>query len=264
LSKFSEEGFLSTDTDDLVEQCNKTYKEWVELCESINKYCLNIINKLQVHPNERQECLVSALFLRMLAIFEGSYILNKRGMDSETKILLRTLLETLFSLCAIAKHQEIAEEFFREHYYLKYKALKKMMESSSKEIIPDSKDDSLRLIELKNEVSKQKSKPLSVQELSKKAELGDFYTSVYPLFSWTVHSNIMEIGKLLDGESDDTIDGVFLSPGIAEADRYFLVGVECIVIALRSINTLFNLKENDKIEEYAKSYGELYKKNKKL
>jgi hypothetical protein len=260
LSEFDEEGF-STETDGLAKQCHTRYKEWFELYESINRYCLGLTSSLKFHSDNRQEYFTLALFLRMLGIFEGSYILIKRGMVSETKILLRTLMEALFSLCAVAKDKETAERFYQEHNYLKYKALKKMINSDSEIILSSKKNHGKRLAELKNKVQTNKLKPLSVEEWAEKAGLHDFYTSAYIYFSWTVHSNVMEIGQLISGESDESVRSVFLSPNIEEVYRYLMTGIECIVIALGSINELFRLKENDSIEEYTRSYKELYKKS---
>jgi hypothetical protein len=260
LSEFDEEGFLSTETDGLAKQCHTRYKEWFELYEAINRYCLGLTSSLKFHSDNRQEYFTLALFLRMLGIFEGSYILIKRGMVSETKILLRTLMEALFSLCAVAKDKEAAEQFYQEHNYLKYKALKKMLKSNSKAILSNGKDHGKRLAELENKVQTSKLKPLSVEDWATKAGLHDFYASAYIYFSWTVHSNVMEIGQLISGESDDSVQSVFLSPNIEEVYRYLMVGIECIVIALGSINELFHLKEKDKIEEYDRSYKRLFKK----
>jgi hypothetical protein len=260
LSEFGEEGFLSTKIDDLIQKCHTKYKDWFELHESINKYCWGLISKLKFHSDNRQEYLTLALFLRTLSIFEGSYILIERGMVSETKILLRTLMETLFSLCAVARDKEAAEQFYQGHNYLKYKALKKMLESHSPAIVPNEIDYGKRLAELKNPAQTKKSKPLSVEEWATKAGLHDFYASAYIYFSWTAHSNVMEIGKLLQGESDDSVRKIVLSPDFEEVYKYLMTGIECIVIALGSINKLFHLKENDRIEEYSQSYKELYKK----
>jgi hypothetical protein len=260
LSEFGEEGFLSTEINNLTEKCHTNYKEWFELHESINRYCWGLTSRLKFHSDNRQEYITFALFLRMLGIFEGSYILIERGMVSETKVLLRTLMETLFSLRAIAKDKEEAERFYQEHDYLKYTALKKMLQANSQVIPLNGRDHSKRLAELENEVKTRKLKPSSVEDWAKKAELHDFYISAYSYFSWTVHSNIMEIGQLLNGESDDSVRKILLSPNFEEVCKYLMTGIECIVIALGSINELFHLKENDRIGEYDRSYKELYKK----
>jgi hypothetical protein len=260
LSEFGEEGFLSAEIDDLTQKCHTKYKEWFELHESINRYCWGLTSRLKFHSDNRQEYITFALFLRMLGIFEGSYILIERGMVSETKVLLRTLMEALFSLRAIAKDKEGAEQFYQEHNYLKYMALKKMLQANSQVIPLNGRDHSKRLAELENEVKTKKLKPLSVENWAKKANLHDFYISAYSYFSWTAHSNIMEIGQLLNGESDDSVRKIILSPNFEEVCKYLMTGIECIVIALGSINELFNLKENNKIEEFDRSYKELYKR----
>jgi hypothetical protein len=197
----------------------------------------------------------------MLSTFNGIYLLMERGMLCETKVLSRTLIEELFSLCAIAKNKEIANAFYQQNIILKYEALKKLVESSPNGVLADGKEHGKRLSELKNMVGKTKIKKLSVKDLAEKAGLHEYYASAYPYLSWASHANILEIGQLLNGNSDDSVEGVSLSPQILELPRYFLAGMECMIVALRSMNDLFNLQENNKIEEYVSSYSELHGKS---
>jgi hypothetical protein len=130
MSEFREEGFLSTEMVDASRQCRKQYAEWFTLCESINKFSIALTSKTTYHPDDRQECLAAALFLRALSIFEGTIILIERCMLNEAKILLRTLMEVLFALRAITLHAEVAEEFYQSHLTAKRRALRKFRKSS--------------------------------------------------------------------------------------------------------------------------------------
>lgn len=255
MSTFREEGFLSSDTDALVARCCSEYKEWIDLCESINRYCLGIAGRLAVNPTDRQQHIASALFLRMIALYEASYILTKRGMVPECKVILRSLMESLFSLRAIVRNTGLAETFYQQHIVIKYKALKKLLDANPGLVNPEN----AKLLAVLKE-KKRRAKELSVEELSSKARLHDFYASAWPFFSWSVHSNILELGQMIGGKSDELVDYVALKPDITEPDRYFMTGVECIVTGLHSVNELFKLNEADKIEEWSNKYKALFKR----
>ena len=79
MSKFIEEGFLSTNSNILVKQGHMEYKEWFSLYENLNKYCWEIAGKLKFHQDNKQEYISCALFLRMLSTFNGIYLLMERG-----------------------------------------------------------------------------------------------------------------------------------------------------------------------------------------
>jgi hypothetical protein len=256
MSKFVEEGFLCTDMVAVEKRCHDQYKSWFELHESLNRYCLGILKKLAFHSDKKQEYVSIAIFIRMVSLFEGSYIVIERGMDSEATILLRSLMESLFSLGAITKDKDLAENFYQQHILLKSKGLSKLLESPS---LTSGKDYTARLTELKKKVGERKIQQLTVEDLSKKAELHDFYTSAYPYFSWTVHSNILGIARHFQGDSDDQIQGVKWMPTTESLDKLFLTGIECIVVALRFLNSLFQLQEKECIEKFALDYQKLYK-----
>ena len=85
MSKFVEDGFLSTETESLIKQCHSTYKEWFDLFEELNRYCWEIVRKLKFNKDNKQEYISYALFVRMLGIFEGSYFFSNMVWSPKLK-----------------------------------------------------------------------------------------------------------------------------------------------------------------------------------
>lgn len=258
MSEFAEEGFLSAGIDRWSQRCRAHYSEWFALCKSVNRYCVGITGKLHFHPDNRQEYLIAGLFFKMLSIFEGVYILTERCMVKETKTLLRALLEALFALGAIANDKTVAEQYYLNHFRQKRRVLLKIKKYSSAQRFYQGLDLDKRIGEL-NEIIKQKGiKELTTEDLAKKAGLHDFYLTAYPVFSWTIHSNVIDIAQYITGKSDDYIDEVSWHPEIEGIDELLLTAIECVIIALRSVNKLFNLEADSEIEEYSHRYKALY------
>jgi len=257
MSTFTDEGFLSTSMDEWSRECSGRYSEWFALCKEFNRYCVQLLRKL-AHRN-RQESLAVALFIRLLSLFESSIILTERCMVNETKIQLRAMMEALFTLSAIAIDEAMVEQYYDNNILKKLNSLRYYKSHGSDALLKGLDLD--RRIEELDGMKKQKSiKPLTTKTLAQKAGLLDFYVSAYSFFSWTVHSNIIDIGQYIHGKSDEQIEEVSWHPQMEGIDKLLLTAMECAVIGLRSVNELFSLGVAGEIEKYFQRYHELAKK----
>jgi hypothetical protein len=258
MSEFKEEGFLSTKLVDASQQCRKQYAEWFTLCESINKFSLAITSKVACHPDNRQECLAAALFLRAISIFEGIIILTERCMLDEVKILLRTLMDTVFALRAISLHAEVAEEYYHSQLIIKRGALRKIAKSNLKLRDSQGRDLTERIKELDSLIGNN-AMLTDTKYLAQKAGLYDFYATAYTVLSWAVHSNILDIaGSHMAGQSGSHIDSIHLSIQMEEAEKWFMSTCECMVIAMQSVNDTFKAGVENEIADYERRYKNLF------
>jgi hypothetical protein len=253
-SKFTEEGFLSSAIERWSKECRRRYHDWFILSEDFNRYCMQLLPKL-AHKN-RQEHLVVALFIRLLSIFESSIILAERCMMNETKVQLRAMMEALFTLKAISIDETMAERYYDNNILEKLKNLRRYKRYGSDALLKGLDLD--KRIEELDEIKKQKSiVPLTFEELAQKAGLSEFYVTAYSVLSWTVHSNVIDIGQYIRGESDEEIEEVSWHPQIEELDMLLLTAMECAVIAVRAVNELFALGVEREIVEYSHKYQRL-------
>lgn len=259
MSKFADEGFLSTEMAESSEECQKRYAEWFVLCEEVNRYCMEQLTKLQVNYNNKQKYLTVALFIKFLGLFQGTIILMKKCMANETKILLRSLMETLFIFKAITKHEDLAEEYYKNHYLEKLKALRRIQSSSMAEEIGEGSQHIKRIKELENIVKQNKIKHTAIEEWARRAGMQDYYDTVYPYFSWTAHSSVIDIGQYLEGDTDDIVEHILWQPNIEEIEQLLLAAIESLVIALGTLNGLYSLGIEKNISAYDQRYKDLYK-----
>ena len=173
-------------------------------------------------------------------------------------------METLFALVAVSADKEVAEEYYRSHLKTKLKALQNL-----KRYANDTKlhgvDLNKRIEELRSQMRGGKGKDVNTWYLADKAGLLDFYNTAYTVLSWTVHSNVLDIASAhVAGQSDDNVESVHLSFQIEdpEVEKSFLTSVECMVVALRSVNSLFKAGVEDEIADYDRRYKELFQRRK--
>ena len=258
MSTFTDEGFLSTSMDEWSRECVDRYSEWFALCNEFNRYCVLLLPKL-AHKN-RQEHFVVALFIRLLSLFESSIILTERCMVNETKIQLRAMMEALFTLRAITIDETMVERYYDNNILEKLRVLRRYKRYGSDALLKGLDLDK-RIEELDGMKRQRKGiVPLTTETLAQKAGLSDFYVSAYPVFSWTTHSNVIDIGQYIRGKSDEEIEEVSWHPQMEGIDKLLLTAMECTIIGLRSINELFSLGVNGEIEKYFQRYHDLAKK----
>ena len=261
MSTFEEEGFLSTAMVDASQQCRKQFAEWFKLCESINKFSLSLTSKAGYHPDNRQEWLTAALFLRIISIFEAIIILTERCMLSEAWILLRALMEAVFSLCAISTDKQVTEEYYQNHLKTRRRALKKLRGYYRNGTTSKEAELTKLIEELQAQIELKKVKDINVEYLARKAGLEDFYNTAHSFLSWKVHANILDIARThLIGQSDDYVESVHLSVQIENPDmeKLFLSVSECMVIALRAVDSLFKAGVENEIADYDRRYKNLW------
>ena len=259
MSNFIEEAFFSSYIIEKSKILHQQNAEWFELCESINKFSLGITSKIVCHRNSRSECLVAALFLRVISTFEATIILINSCITIESQILIRALMESLFALRAITLNENIAEEYYQYNLKIKKQALEHLLKSPSgvdKSKLPEIYKS---VKELETQIELRKIKNVSVKYLAEKGDLLDYYYTAYTKLSWTVHSNILDVGQThMVGKSDNYIDSIHLSIQIDDVDTPFLTALECLVIALRSVNNFFKTNVESDIKAYENQYKTLY------
>jgi len=113
-SKIMECGFLSEEIEKWSKRIRDAHLDYFELCESFNRLSHEIAFEISPHNKNIKELLISALFLRNLTSYQGFIILAERGLISESRMLLRCLMEATFTLCALAKNDDLIKIYIQQ------------------------------------------------------------------------------------------------------------------------------------------------------
>lgn len=259
-----ESGFLSPDIDRWAEKNRNAHFDYYLICEEFNKFCHKIAFEISPHNRHWQELLVSALFLRSLTSYQGFIRLALYGLISESKMVLRCLMEATFTLCALASHDELIFQYVQQDSLFRTKLINKL-ESASELVKKAVVADELQQLkeELLQETANLEIGKLTVQDLADKAGLRDWYDTAYTLLSQSVHSSARDIERHLQIDSSETVTGLNYGPSDKNVEILLFTAADCMRANLRSIDDVFALSIEQRTKDLRDRLQELGKNVKK-
>lgn len=259
-----ENGFLDSDISIWITKHRADNNALFNLCEDINRYAQPILNKLEINKGDAQELLVVLLYVRALSTYQACIILCERGMVSETRILLRSLIELLFRTSAISKDYNIALAFIQEDEVNRRKFINKFKNLSAElknhHGNPEL-DDLLKTIN--SEIEDKDIKELKTQWFAQKSGLNDYYNTAYSVFSNAVHANVRHLQDYVVTDSDGNIETINYGPNVKGLDLLLLTAGETMLLMLKDINKLFKFDAEKTIEDMHSKFKETYLRNQK-
>jgi hypothetical protein len=116
LTKFAEQGFLSDESNGHAANFPSDYPEWSALYRDLNRFVQHVRTDLLKGPNDKVMHAVEVCLHRAANTFQAIYLLNQRGLDSDCKSLVRSLLESLYTLVtARMDHQKFLNYLITDH-----------------------------------------------------------------------------------------------------------------------------------------------------
>lgn len=243
-------GFFDKESENDSQFINQSYAKYLSFYKIINEDAHKILNDSYALIGDSPEKLVlSSLYMRSLTIYQSIYFLYEKGFYAEPRILLRSLIEALFYLSASTKDSNVIQTLRLKDEKQKLKMVKKVINSDTKLRDLQNKEE---LTTIKNEIEKRidvfSVKDLGIEELSKIADLHDYYLTVYSLLCLSVHNNFTDL------ESNLVINnGVIVSLSYGPTDNKLVLNLatamEAIVLSMKEMNNYFKLGLENKIQK---------------
>ncbi len=249
------EGFLSKDIDEYVNENHKKFESAFNLIKDLNKYSQSLMFKVNAHENVFQELVLAVLFIRSLSTFQSIIILAEKSIESETKVLLRSLMEVMFTLVACAKRKDIAKRYIQNDKIDSLKTIRRIKRYKGKPILSNIKKMLQYENTLDSEIKNESITPISIEEMSQIAGLHHHYLTVYDSLSRTAHSKIKDLEQNLNLSENKFIWG----PRGIEIEYLLLTASGFMVIITDNINDFFKIDNSKKLEEFNNRTVELMK-----
>ena len=109
---FDENGFLGKEAEKWAAEMLQRNKKYFELCYEINSFAEKIKYKF-IQNQTGQKMVVAALFTRLLEGYQTAIILVNRGLEEDARVIIRTVLETLFLLKACCEDKEFVDQYMK-------------------------------------------------------------------------------------------------------------------------------------------------------
>lgn len=246
MTSIDKNGFLSQEIYDWIKENRSKYKDIFLLSEEINQFAHRILFQVNPHNNNEQELLIALLYNRALSTFQGIIILSERGLINEGKVLLRSLVEIMYALIASSKYEDIAKKYLLNDIHESSKMINKLKNSSLKKIpkfyIPLLKREK----EIENVKKEKNVNKLTIEQLSRKADLYEHHLTIYPFLCNTVHSAARDIGQSLDLKKNIIRWG----PDVSNIDGLILATTAEFLRILESTIEFFKINESHSIKDF--------------
>lgn len=226
------------------------YVKFFELTHQINELAHAIKFELQVHNRDPQEYLAATLFLRLLNGFEATVILGTKGLLFEAKVMLRSVIETLFILKLLCKEEGFALEYLGSS---KVQSLKWMNIAHENQ---DPNFESLRqyatpevMEALKKEIEQHGLKKLEVEPIAKRADLHHVYNAQYRLLSKQVHCLPISLDPFMVENQEGGLDSFDWGPKHEGLDFILFTNIQMLFTALVPVTKLFSLDKSGELKK---------------
>lgn len=245
-----QDGFLSEPVDHVVDMIRDRYSAWRELLYRVNRLAVATLHALDIHLDSDVERYSSILFARIVSTVQSAVILLERGLVPQSRILLRSALEALFQLGAIACDGTVVDGLIEAHANEQRRAAKYVLRWQNEELRQVAEK------ELSSEVLQSfinsHASTLSVATLAKKAGFEDWYHTLYMVLSWPTHSAAIDLERHVVRDSDGELLAFCNEPEVDGQENSWACATELLMKSILALAEIFpNLEKNEVESCYA-------------
>jgi hypothetical protein len=257
MDKIEDTGFLSDESKEKQKIFISAYLDIFKASYKLNRLCMSILNEQKIDWNEKRCLAIQMLFLRLTESFQSVILLLEMGIITPSKVISRSMLESVFTLVALEKQPELLQIYLNQQEESYYYNLKSSMQFKSENLRQASKEHELekKYIELKKSRLEKRNTIYTAKVWAKKAELEDLYITYYNLFSEAIHSNPASLD-----EHADIVDGKpKMQFGPSDGDLYEILKC-CIYQMLNAAKSISNINKaniDKELDEYVLQFENL-------
>lgn len=248
------DGFLAVSIDHVRSHVREKYAEWRDLLMRVNRLAVANQHAIVIHTDSNIERYTAVLFARTLTTTQASALLLEAGLVSQARVLLRSALETLFALAAIAKDANVVEKLVEGHAAEQKRVARNLQLWQDTELkkIADAEVASGRL----QSILDSSATGLSAFDLAQKAGLEDWYRTVYMVFSWPVHGAAVDLNRHVVIGDDGNVTEFRNEPEVDGQESSWMCAIEVLLKAIAALATIFpNVDQSPMAQQYAEAHG---------
>lgn len=247
------DGFLAKSLDHVRSHVREKYISLHNLLTDVNRLAVKNQHEILIHTDSNVERLSAVLFARTVTTTQASALLLEAGLISQSRILLRSALETLFALVAISKDSNIAEKLIEGHAAEQKRVAKNILLWKSNELkkIADSETTTSLIQSALNNTATA----LSTFDLAQKAGLEDWYRTVYMMFSWPTHGAAIDLDRHAVAGNDGNIAEFRNEPEVDGQESSWMCAIEILLKAITALATIFpNVDQSNMTKHYEEAH----------
>lgn len=248
------DGFLAESLHRVRSHVREKYAAWRDLLLRVNRLAVANQHAIVIHTDSNVERYSAVLFARTITTTQASTLLLEMGLVSQARVLLRSAVETLFALAAIAKDANTVGKLVEGHAAEQKRAAKnaQLWQDGELKKIADAEAASGRL----QSNLDSSATALSTFDLAQKAGLEDWYRTVYMVFSWSVHGAAVDLDRHVVVGEDGNVAEFRNEPEVDDQESSWMCAIEVLLKAVAALATIFpNVDQSPMEQQYAEARG---------
>jgi len=160
----------------------------------LNRECHRFLSGRKVDVTSELQITTSALFARMMELFQGTIIAVEHGMVAVGSIVFRGYLEAYFRLMAIHKDPKFLGEYLDQFQVERSRLVNRIRKSSAPCLaeLRKSLDENLAR-DVSGTTKEKKIREVSIKEVANRAGLDVVYATAYTVLCGAVHTTPLDL-----------------------------------------------------------------------
>ena len=261
--ELDDNGFLGEPVEKWSGEFKKKHRQLLDRCEQLNRDAHSLLFSVEEHTKDGREIIVACLFRRAVEFYQAAVLLLEKGMQTSAKGNVRSLLESVFTLRAVAKCDKMLKAYIKQDELERRKLLNKAQQNKTPNLELLQKED---LGTIKNKINqrieKEEIKRVFIEEFSRQAGMHNWYVDIYPQLSSSAHSSVRDLEKDVVLVKQGEMSGLRYGPEDSEAPSLLAHASHCLVLGHAAVANVFFSGNSEKLSDLKKlwdAYNDFFK-----
>lgn len=181
------------------------------LAEDANRVAVAALRSAKLANVENSKFVIYLLTIRVVESYEAIILLMELGMTAPAKLIIRPLLEAMFSLAAIQKDESLVDRYFDTQNKAHFELLRSTTQWKDEILRVLSREHGFerKYIEKKKELKETPPETLRPIEWAKAAEYEDLYHVYYAHYASFTHSNLSALEDHISRDEEEKVEAAF-------------------------------------------------------
>ncbi len=235
--KLDDNGLLGESVEKWSGEFKKKHRQLLNRCEQLNRDVHSLLFSIKVHTKDGREVITACLLMRGVEFYQAAILLLEKGMSTSAKTAVRSLLESVFILRAVAKCDKMLKAYIDNNEIQRLKTINKMLNNPNSDEVLQEED----LHKIKDEIKQKGIKPTNIKEFSEHADMDDYwYEDIYSLWlSPATHSSVRDLERNFRSNDQQSISELRYGPEDSKAGQLLAHASYCLLLGFSAVANVF-------------------------
>src|SRR5690554_6722731 len=251
-------GYLGLEINKTKSKIYENNKALFDLCIEINQFCQIFKYELKVDDDDNIGIVSTLLLFKLLDTYQTVILLYKYGLDTQARIVNRTILEGLWVLKNLYLYPDKTFQLLIEdEYFKKINMLYDIKNNHDYFYEYITKNNIINVEEEMKKIKKnmekfgiKKVRKINVKEMALKSHSELEYYYVYKLLCRDVHVDTGQLTNYFMSGVDGKIEGFDDSPSTKNIEEVLITSSDLILKAVIYLSKILNIDKKEEIKYY--------------